>query len=166
MSRLLLTILLMLPALPVSAAGAGAIFEQGRTHFSLSAGSGYAFEHSYFVFGASTTHYVIDGLGVGLSFENWSGGGLGITKYSPFMQYVYFQSSPVKPYVGGFYRHTAISGLPGIYSYGGRAGVNISSGPNAYISAGFVHETYLDCKTSIYSVCSETYPDISLTFAF
>lgn len=166
MNRLLLMMSLVWTTILPHAAGAGAMFEQGRTHFSLSAGNGYAFDKNYFVLGASATHYVIDGLGVGLSFENWSGSGPDITRYSPFMQYVYFQASAVQPYVGGFYRHTAVSGLPGIYSYGGRAGVYIPSGRNAYVSAGFVHETYVDCQATIYRVCSETYPDIAVTFGF
>jgi hypothetical protein len=166
MNRLVLTMLLALTAFTAQAAGAGAMFGQGRTHFSLAAGNGSAFEKSYFVFGAGVSHYVIDGLGVGLSFESWSGGGPGITRYSPFLQYVYFQGAVVQPYIGGFYRHTAINGLPGIYSYGSRAGIYISAGPNAYVSAGFVHEKYIDCQATIYGTCSETQPDISLTFAF
>ena len=142
------------------------MFGQGRTHFSLVAGNGYAFDNNYFVFGASATHYVIDGLGVGLSIENWSGGDPGITKYSPFVQYVFYQASSVQPYVGGFYRHTSIGGLPGINSVGGRAGIYIASAPNAYMSAGIVHETYLDCQSTLYRSCSLTYPDISITFGF
>lgn len=163
MNRLLLVVLLILSALPVHAAG---MFEQGRSQFSLMAGNGYAYDNNYFVIGASASHYVVDGLGVGLSLENWSGGGPGITKYAPFVQYVFFRSSRVQPYVGGLYRHTAIAGLPGINSVGARAGVLMTSGSNAFVSIGVVHESYLDCQVSIYRVCSETYPDISLTFVF
>jgi len=166
MNRLWITMLLALTALPAQAAGAGAMFGQGRTHFTLSAGNGYAFEKSYFVFGGSATHYVIDGLGVGLSFESWSGSGPGITRYSPYLQYVYFEGSLVQPYVGGFYRHTSISGLPGLYSYGSRAGLYIPASPNAYINVGFAHENYIDCQAAVYGTCSETYSDIGIVFAF
>jgi hypothetical protein len=167
MSRLLMAMLLLvLSALPVSAAGASELFGQGNTHFGLVAGNGYAFDESYFVIGASATYYVIDGLGVGLSIENWSGSSPGMTKYSPYLQYVYYQASKVKPYLGGFYRDTAISGQPSIYSYGSRAGIYVSSGRSAYFGAGFVHESYLDCDTKVYSTCSETYPEISFIFAF
>lgn len=131
MNRLLLTILLVLPAFPVCAATEGGMFGQGRTQFALVAGNGYAFDNNYFVIGASVSYYVLDGLGVGLSLENWSGGGPGITKYAPFAQYVFYQASPVQPYVGGFYRHTAVGGLPGINSVGARAGIYIAAGPNA-----------------------------------
>ncbi|HSM97516.1 MAG TPA: hypothetical protein VLS47_00750 [Gallionella sp.] len=166
MKRLLVTTLLVLSVFPVSAAAEGGMFGKGSTQFSLTIGNGYAFDNSYFVIGGSVSHYVLDGLGVGLSLENWSGGGPGITKYAPFAQYVFNMSSPMQPYVGGFYRHTAISGLPGIDSVGERAGIYIASAPNVYISFGFVHEAYLDCRQTIYRTCSETYPDISFTFGF
>lgn len=166
MNRLLVTMLLVLSAFPVRAAGEGGMFAQGRTQFSLVAGNGYAFDNNYFVIGASVSHYVLDGLGVGLSFENWSGGDPGITKYAPFAQYVFYQASSVQPYVGGFYRHTSIAGLPGINSVGGRAGIYIASGSNASVSAGFVHESYLDCQETLYRECSVTYPEVTLTFGF
>lgn len=166
MTRLLLTMLLVLSALPVRAAGVGGMFEEGRSQFLLVAGNAHAFENSYFVIGGSASYYVADGLGVGLSLERWSGGGPGITKYAPFVQYVFYQASVVQPYVGAFYRHAAIAGLPDMNSAGARAGVLIGTGTNAYMSVGFVHESYLDCQETIYRVCSETYPDVTLIFAF
>jgi hypothetical protein len=166
MRRLLLAVLLILSAFPAHAADVGGMFGEGRSQFSLMLGNGYAFDNSYFVIGASASYYLVDGLGVGLSLENWSGGGPGITKYTPFVQYVFFPASRVRPYVGGLYRHTAIAGLPGINSVGARAGVLMASGSNAFVSIGVVHELYLDCQDSIYRVCSETYPDFSLTFWF
>lgn len=166
MNRLLVTMLLLLSAFPVSAAAEGGMFGQGRTQFSLAIGNGYAFDNRYLVIGGSASYYVLDGLGVGLSLENWSGGGAGITRYAPFAQYVFYQASTVQPYVGGFYRHTAVAGLPGINSVGERAGIYIVSGSNVFVGVGFVHESYLDCQQTIYRTCSETYPDISLTFVF
>jgi hypothetical protein len=166
MNRLLVTMLLLLSAFPVSAAAEGGMFRQGRTLFSLAIGNGYAFDNSYLVIGGSASYYVLDGLGVGLSLENWSGGGPRISKYAPFAQYVFYQASTVQPYVGGFYRHTAVAGLPGINSVGERAGIYIASGSNVFVGVGVIHESYLDCQQTIYSTCSETYPDISLTFVF
>ncbi len=166
MNRLLLAMLLVLTALPVRATGVGGMFEQGSSQFSLMAGNGYALNNSYFVIGASASYYVVDGLGIGLSLENWSGSGPGIIKYAPFAQYVFYQESFLQPYVGGFYRHTAIAGLPGINSVGERVGVYFASGSNAYIGIGFVHESYIDCQRAIYFTCSSTYPDISFTFGF
>lgn len=164
MSRLLLTMLLVLTA-SAQVARAGVMFGKGDTNFGVMAGSGYAFNESYLIIGASATYYVIDGLGVGLSIENWSGGDPGLTKYSPYLQYVYYQAK-VKPYVGVFYRDTDISGQPSIYSYGSRAGIYASAGRSAYFGAGFVHESYIDCDTKTYTTCSETYPEFTFIFAF
>ena len=166
MNRLLVTMLLLVSAFPVSAAAEAGMFGQGRTQFALAIGNGYAFDNSYLVIGGSVSYYVLDGLGVGLSLENWSGGAPSITKYAPFAQYVFYQASTVQPYVGGFYRHTAVAGLPGINSVGERAGVYFASGSNVLVGVGFVHESYFDCQQTIYSTCSETYPDISLVIAF
>jgi hypothetical protein len=166
MNKLWLTMLLVLTAFPASAAEVGAMFGQGRTHFSLVAGNGYAYDNSYLVIGASGTYYVLDGLGVGLSFENWSGADPGITNYSLFVQYVIYQASVVQPYLGGFYRHSSVSGQPGFDSVGARAGFYLFTGSNAYLGAGMVYESYLDCSTAVYSSCSSTYPEITLTFAF
>jgi len=166
MKKLLLMMLLLLAALPVHAAGGGGMFAQGRTQFSLMAGSASAFNSNYMLIGASASYYVLDGLGVGLSLENWSGADPGITKVSPFAQYVFSLGVSVRPYVGGFYRHTSISGLPGINSVGGRAGIYIASSPNSSIGIGLVQETYLDCNEAIYGSCSSTYSDISITFGF
>jgi len=166
MNRLLLMMLLVLTAFPASASDEAGMFGQGRTSLSLVAGNGYAFDTSYLVIGASATYYVLDGLGVGLSLENWSGSDPGITKYAPFVQYVIYQASVVQPYLGGFYRHSSISGQPSIESVGGRAGFYMASGSNAYVSVGMVYESYIDCTNAGYSSCSSTYPEITLAFGF
>jgi hypothetical protein len=163
MNRLLVMMLLLMSAFPVRAAG---MFGQGSAQIALLAGNGYAFDQSYFIIGASAGYYVRDGLGIGLSFEHWSGSGPGINKYAPFAQYVFYQAFDVQPYAGGFYRHTAVDGLPGINSLGARAGVYIPAGSSAYFGAGLIYESYLDCQTAVYRNCSETYPDLSFTFAF
>lgn len=166
MIRILLVMLLGLPALPVRATGVGGMFGEGQSQFSIMAGNAYAFDNRYFVIGGSAGYYVADGLGVGMSLENWSGDGPAITKYAPFVQYVFLPAATLHPYIGAFYRHTSISGLPGINSTGARAGVLLASGSNAYVSIGVVRESYLDCRVSVYRVCSETYPDISIAFGF
>jgi len=166
MNRLLFAVLLVFTSVPVHAEGEGGAFGQGRTHVSLVAGNGYAFNDNYLVLGASASYYVLDGLGVGLSLENWSGADPGITKYSPFVQYVVYQASVVQPYLGGFYRHTNISGQPSLDSVGARLGIYIASGSNAFAGIGMVYESYLDCDTAVYSSCSSSYPEVSITFGF
>lgn len=167
MSRLLPAMLLLSSAFPAYAAGVAGMFGQGHAQFSLGGGNGYAFDNNYFVVGASISYNVLDGLAAGLSLEKWSRGDPGITKYSPFVQYAFFvDGSSVTPYVGAFYRHTVVDGLPDINSVGERAGINVVSGSNAYISFGFVQEVYLNCQESVYRTCRETYPDFGVTIGF
>jgi hypothetical protein len=166
MNKLLVILLLALSVLSARAAEAEEIFEQGHTHFSLVAGNGYAFDDDYFVLGVSASYFLLDGLSIGGSFENWSGGDPSINKYTPFVQYVFYQAPSMRPYIGGFYRHTDIDTLSDIKSYGGRAGIYIASGHNAYVSAGIVYESYIDCEETIYLTCSETYPEIGFTIGF
>lgn len=164
--RTWLLMVLLLVSLPVRAAGVGGMFAQGNSQFSLMLGNAYAFDSNYMVIGASASHYVIDGLAVGFALETWSGSGPGITSVSPFAQYVFHTGAEVQPYVGAFYRHTAIDGHPGIKSVGERAGIYISSSLRSAVSFGLVHESHVDCNEVLYRNCSSTYSEVSLTFAF
>jgi len=162
----LIALLALLSCAPAQAAGGAGMFGQGQTHLMIEAGNGYAFNNGYLILGAGVSYYVLDGLGVGLAFENWSGGTPGIRKITPSAQYVFYQGSSIKPYIGGFYRHATITGLPSLNSVGARAGVYFASGSHAAIGAGIVHESYLNCQTAIYATCSESYPEISAVFSF
>ena len=149
-----------------SAAEVAGAFGKGQMHFVLSGGTGYAFDQSYFVLGAGVSYYVINGLNVGLFVESWSGSDPHMVKVTPSVQYVFYQVPVLKPYVGAFYRRTYVSGLPDINSTGGRAGVYLQAGRNAYVGAGVVYESYMDCNKSVYRSCTSTYPELSFTVAF
>ena len=167
MDKLILTIWLILSVCSAWAdEDDGGMFRQGRKQFSLTSSNGHAFNSNYFVIGVSVGYFVEDGLGLGFSYENWSGGNRSITKFSPYAQYVFTDVSSFQPYVGGFYRHTAVSGLPDINSVGGRVGFYFSSGQNASVSVGMVYESYLNCQESLYSSCRQSYPDVGVTLGF
>jgi hypothetical protein len=166
MNKLILTLILVLSVFPAGVANGGEMFGQGNTQFSLLAGNGYAFDTNYFVIGAGVSYYVADRLGVGLSYENWSGNGPGINKTTPSIQYVFYTANTVQPYAGAFFRHAAITGLPSINSIGARAGVYFTSGPRSVIGIGFAYESYLNCQEAIYFTCNESYPEISIIFGF
>ena len=157
----------LLLAAPAShAQNVAGAFGQGRMHVVATAGTGHAFNDDYLVLGLGVSYYVIDGLNVGLGFESWSGGDPGMRKLTPSAQYVFYQLGRIKPYVGAFYRRTYIDGLPDIDSAGGRAGAYFQAGRNAYLGAGVVYESYVDCKESVYRSCSSTYPEVTFTIAF
>ena len=146
--------------------GVAGAFSKGRVHFGVTAGSGSAFDDDYIVLGVGASYYLLDGLGVGIHYEWWSGGDPDITKWTGAVQYVFHQMQPVKPYVGGFYRRTDIDGLPDLDSVGGRAGIYIGAARNAYIGVGVVYENYLDCNETVYRSCDATYAEVTFTFTF
>jgi len=162
----LIALAVLLCASAAQAQSVAGSFGQGRTHVVATAGTGHAFNESYLVLGVGVSYYVIDGLNVGLSFESWSGGDPGLQKITPSAQYVFYQLGRIKPYVGAFYRRTSVDGLPDIDSAGGRAGAYVQAGRNAYLGAGVVYESYVDCSSTVYRSCSSTYPEVTFTLAF
>jgi hypothetical protein len=151
---------------PAMAADVAGVFSQGRTHLAVVGGSGYAFDNTYLVLGVGASYYLVDGLNVGLYAESWSGADPGISKLTTSLQYVFYQVPRVSPYLGVFYRHTYIDNLPDLNSTGVRAGAYVAAGRNTYVGGGIVYESYLNCNKATYSSCSDTYPEISITFAF
>ena len=142
------------------------VFSQGRTHVVATAGSGHAFNETYLVLGLGVSYYVIDGLNVGLGLESWTGSDPGMRKLTTSAQYVFYQLGRIKPYAGAFYRRTYVDNLPDIDSAGGRAGAYFEAGRNAYLGAGVVYESYMDCDSGRYRSCSSTYPEVTFTLAF
>jgi hypothetical protein len=153
------------PAMAQSVGVAGG-FSKGKTNLVVTAGTGNAFNESYLVLGVGASYYLFDGFNVGLAFESWTGSDPNMTKITPSVQYVFYQVQHVKPYVGAFFRRTSISGLDDLDSVGGRAGVFLQVGRNAYLGLGAAYESYLDCNTATYGKCNSTYGEVSLTFAF
>jgi hypothetical protein len=149
-----------------SGADVAGVFRKGSTQAVISGGTGYAFKETYFVLGLGANYYVVDGLNVGLAFEWWTGSSPGIYKLTPSVQYVFHQVPTLKPYVGVFYRRTYVDRLDDINSMGGRAGAYLQAGRNTYIGGGVVYEKYVSCNSSVYRSCSDTYPELSITFAF
>ena len=165
-TALVSAVLAVVASVPAVAADVAGVFSQGRTHLAVVGGSGYAFDNTYFVLGVGASYYLVDGLSVGLNAESWSGSDPGIYKLTPSLQYVFYQVPRVSPYLGAFYSRTYIDNLPDLDSVGGRAGVYLAAGHNAYVGVGVVYESYRDCDTSRYIDCTDTYPEISFTFAF
>lgn len=151
---------------PAGASELAGVFSKGRTNLVITAGSGYAFNETYLVLGVGVGYYVLDGLNLGLSVESWSGSDPKLYKVTPSVQYVFHQIPKVSPYIGAFYRRTYIEGRPDINSMGGRAGVYLAAGRNAYVGLGAVFESYIDCDKATYSSCSDTYPEVSFMISF
>ena len=158
--------ILATPLANAQVSASAGVFSKGHVHGIVTAGYGTAFNEDYAVFGLGVNYFVIDGLSLGLNFETWRGGDPTLTKLTPSAQYVFHQVPNIKPYIGAFYRRTYITGLDDLNSYGGRAGAYLQLGRNAYLGVGGVYEAYSECTESKYRSCSDTYPEVSLTFAF
>ena len=140
-------------------------FSQGSQAVSLIVGSGSAFRDDYIILGIGYGYYMINGLELGIDAQFWLSGDPSITKVSPKITYVFTQPERIKPYVGAFYRRTFIEDLEDLDSVGYRLGLNIMGQGNFFFGIGAVYEQYRDCNESIYSSCSDTYPEILFSFS-
>lgn len=141
----------------------GAQFEKGQKNIGFSVGAGSGFNTTYTIVGLTASYFVLDGLAVGLEYRGWYGGtptmqevGLPVTYYAPPIK-------KIRPYAGGFMRHTFISsGYSDYETYGARAGLAMSQG-NGYVSVGWVQEWYSNDNGSEYS---RGYPEIAAGVSF
>jgi hypothetical protein len=163
--RILLLVIaaLSIVALPASAQD---LFAKGNKRISIIAGAGESFDDDYFILGAGFGYYVIDGLELGINWQRWFSGDPEFDQVTPEITYVYSTDSVIDPYVGVLYRRLFIDGLDDLSGIGARAGVNIALGPRAYIGVGGVFIDYKSCDEETYVDCSESYPEITLSFLF
>ncbi len=154
------------PVQPAHAASGSGAFAAGSARLSLAFGGATAFHQNYTVFGIGGGYYVADGIEAGLDYESWSGSSPRIQQVSPQVRFVFPRPGSVSPYAGVFYRRTYIEGYRGLDTAGARAGLYLLSGRNLYFGVGVAQEFHQDCDRTIYSSCSETYPELSLAIVF
>ena len=140
-------------------------FSQGSQAVSIVAGAGSAFNDDYLILGLGYGYYLFNGLELGVDAQFWLSGDPSITKLSPKVTYVFTQPDRIKPYIGAFYRRTYIDGFDDLDSVGYRAGLNFMGQGNFFFGLGFVYEEYRSCTETIYSSCSDTYPEILFSFS-
>ena len=140
-------------------------FQQGSQNVSIVAGAGSAYGDDYIILGAGYGYYLIDGLELGIDAQFWLNGDPSITKLSPQIKYVFTQPKTVKPYVGAFYRRTFTDGFEDLDSIGYRAGLYFMGQGNFFFGAGVVYEDYQDCSETVFTDCSNTYPEILFSFS-
>jgi hypothetical protein len=140
-------------------------FAEGSIRISAIVGVAQQIDNTAFILGAGAGYYIVDGLELGLEGEYWINSDPSISKISPNARYVLWFVPVLKPYVGAFYRHLFV-GAPfdDMDSLGGRAGAFWVSGGGSYFGGGVVHEIYV--KGCEGDDCSETYPEIVLSFSF
>lgn len=139
-------------------------FSRGTRNLSLFLGNGQAFNQTYTILGIGAGYYVLDGLELGLEYEDWMNADPHIYKVTPSVRLVLDIGNRISPYLGAFYRRVYTQGYPNLDAWGARAGVFVATGRHSYMGAGVVYTRIRDCNQSIYLTCSDTYPELSLGF--
>ena len=139
-------------------------FDRGKLGLSLAVGRQQAFDTSYIVAGAGVSYFVLDGLAVGLAAQHDFGNGPSIDLVSPSLRYVaqpLVGAWPLIPYVGAFYDHEFVGGMPDLDGVGARAGLLYVSG-RAVLGLGIaVERTISTCAVD----CTTVYPDVTIGIA-
>lgn len=168
--RLLIGLFMLLLLLPAAASAESDSesypFSKGSARISFIFGSGTAFDHEYTILGLGGGYFVADGLEVGLDVETWTGNSPRIHQISPQARVVFNMDGPVKPYAGVFYRRTIIESYRDSDAIGARAGLYFLVGKNFYVGAGVAHDVRLNCDRTVFSHCSETYPEVLVAIVF
>ena len=141
-------------------------FAAGSARLSLELGGETAFNQNYSILGVGGGYFVADGIEVGLAVAEWFGNSPRIGQVSPEARIVLRRNGIIQPYAGAFYRRTLIEDYPDQNTIGARAGVYFLTGGNSYFGAGLAQEVHLNCDRTVYSSCSETYPELVFAVIF
>ncbi len=153
---------LLFAALAAAALHAG-VFDSGRKNVAFTVGAGSGYGSSYTIVGLSANYFALNGLSVGLGYRGWLGGDPSINEIDVPVTYYVPVRRNLRPYLGGFARHTFISGDYDDYeTYGGRAGISYVQG-NGYFSLGWVQEWY---SRDNGDDSSRGYPEITAGMSF
>ena len=143
-------------------------FKKGKIRVGLYGGAGSTLSQTYFIIGAGVGYYVLNGLEAGVDVEGWVLQDPTFWKVTPQVRYVLWQISPIRPYVGAFWRKTFVGGdnylnIADYDSYGGRLGIAYRKGGN-YLAVGAVYEKF---KDSPFSGDNDVwYPEIAFWLSF
>jgi hypothetical protein len=144
------------------------LFQRGR--IELIAGGGYGVDdnRSYLILALGGGYYFRDGLSAGLTGEAWLGSRPQIYNASPYVRYVFLDSSwRYKPYAGVFYRRTSYASLSApLDSAGVRGGLVLPLSGRAYLTGGLAFEHDFQSATNVASSRDALYPEIGLEFTF
>jgi hypothetical protein len=143
-------------------------FSRGSIRLSALVGTGFTSSDDYLILGAGLGYYVLDGLEVGVDYDIWFLADPVLNRISPGVRYVFHMVPAIKPYVGGFYRHTFVSGdgIPDFNYLGARLGIYyVPQSKGMYVGGGAVYEHMLDCNSKVWE-CDNWYPEIFIGVSF
>ena len=157
--------LLLLPIMIASlhAADLSTLFSKGQKNFGFGVGSSSGYGSDYTVVSASFNYFVQNNISMGIGYQGWFGGDPKISDISIPITYYLPLNQQYHPYVGAIYRHTFIEEPYEDYNvYGGRIGIAMTMGNNAYMQVGWVQEH----RTQGDQSQDEGYPEVSMGFLF
>jgi hypothetical protein len=140
-------------------------FKQGKIRVGFYGGAGSTYGQTYFILGAGVGYYLLNGLEAGVDVEGWLLQDPTFWKVTPQVRYVLWQISPIRPYVGAFWRKTFVGGdiWPDFDSYGARGGIAYRKG-GSYLAVGVVYEKFND--TVFEGDNYVVYPEIAFWLSF
>jgi len=143
-------------------------FSRGSIRISLLIGTGYTPTDDYLILGGGVGYYLVDGLELGLDYEAWILATPVMHRLSPGLRYVFHMIPVIKPYVGGFYRHTFVgNNIDDLNYVGGRVGIYYAPPKGGvYVGGGAVYEHLLNCTNSAFVDCDSVYPEIFVGVSF
>ena len=160
------TILLLPVAAHAASDTAPHPFSAGSVRLSLALGGATAFNRDYSVLGMGVGYFVADGVEAGLDAERWFGNSPRIEQVSPQLRVVFDSEGKFKPYLGAYYRRTHIEDYRDLDTVGGRAGLYVLAGRNAYLGLGLAQDFHLNCDRTVFASCTETFPELLVAVMF
>jgi hypothetical protein len=147
----------------VALSATAGVFDDGTTNVALTVGNGSGFNNTYTIVGVTASYFLLNGLSVGLGYRGWFGATPTMNEVDVPVTYFIPLKNPIRPYVGGLYRHTFISGDYSDYNtFGVRAGISYVEG-KGYVAAGWVQEWYSEANGDD---STRGYPEISAGISF
>ena len=143
-------------------------FARGSVRLSVLIGTGSSAYDTYLILGGGAGYYLLDGLELGLDYEAWFLADPVMHRLSPGLRYVFHMVPLIKPYIGGFYRHTFVgSDIEDWDSLGARGGIYyVPPNGGLYVGGGAVYEHLLGCSNSAFVDCDDVYPEIFVGVTF
>lgn len=142
-------------------------FARGSVRLSILLGTGYTPTENYLILGGGVGYYLLDGLELGVDYEAWILAEPVMHRLSPGLKYVFHMVPVIKPYIGGFYRHTFVNDRDDYDYLGGRLGIYyVPKGGGVYVGGGAVYEHLLDCTDNAFVDCDSVYPEIFVGVSF
>jgi len=140
--------------------------DQGSSSFGLTLAPWRQLDQTYTVLSGRIGHYFADDFEGSLGLEAWRGKDPSIYKVVPEIRYTMPLNPRARPYGALFVTRTFYDGLPDKNTFGARLGFAFTVNRGASLGVGIVTERISGCDSATYRKCSDTWPEIGLSFSY